>query len=143
MTVHTVEALVPHAPAALFDLVADVERYPEFVPGWVSARILRREGDRYWTDQVVRVAFLRQRFRTCTEIDPPHSIKVRGADGIFEKLLIRWSFLERPGGCLVHLDVDFDTRSNHLKTFAALLSRAFVDDLMTAFVTRAESLNSP
>jgi coenzyme Q-binding protein COQ10 len=126
----------------LFDLVADVERYPEFVPCWVAARILRREGNRYWTEQVVRVKFLRQRFRTCTEINHPHTITVRGTDGIFEKLLIRWSFLERPGGCLVHLDVDFDTGSTHLQTFAAMLSRQFVHDLMTAFVTRAESLNS-
>jgi len=53
MLTQSVERLLPYSRARLFDLAADVERYPEFLRWWISARIRRRQTDVYYTDQVV------------------------------------------------------------------------------------------
>ena len=50
---------LPYSPEQLFDLAADVERYPEFLPWWVAARVRKREGNVYYTDQIIAIAMIR------------------------------------------------------------------------------------
>ena len=49
---YTYTATLPYPAEALFDLVADVERYPEFLPFWVAVRIRRRQGKVLWVDTI-------------------------------------------------------------------------------------------
>lgn len=80
-----------------FDLVADVEAYPEFLPLWQRAEVVERWADGYETMQTVGVGLLAQRFRTRTSLRRPRRIVVESGDSLFRGLLLRWRF--RPDGC--------------------------------------------
>ena len=62
MPTHAEERHSPFTPDQLFDLVADIERYPEFLPWCVAARVRRRDGNTVWADLVIGFRMFRERF---------------------------------------------------------------------------------
>jgi coenzyme Q-binding protein COQ10 len=69
----------------LFDLVADVARYPEFVP-WVAAvEVPRDEGQSLWVDMTIGTSLLRRKFSIVAHLDPPHHIDISSRDPLFER----------------------------------------------------------
>ena len=64
MTSRTEHVHLKYTATQLFDLIADVERYPEFLPWVLAARIRRREGQTIWVDMTLGTRFLRRRFST-------------------------------------------------------------------------------
>ena len=134
----TVRRILPFRPDQLFDLVAEVERYPEFVPWWVAARITGREGDSYRTDQVVRFALLRRRFVTETHLFHPARIEVTSNDRGFRRFHIGWTFDPGPqGGCDVGLTMRLElARRPAQEVLARVMSNA-PERLVAAFEARA------
>lgn len=144
---HHVSKLLPYTPAQLFELVADVDRYPEFVP-WITS--LRTWNKRHLSQGVdvldaeagVGFAFLKERFATRVRRDArEHQIDVTLLSGPFKKLVNRWRFIEAGHGCTrVEFDIDFEFKSRLL---SALLTSNFshaVDRLMSCFEGRAKKL---
>lgn len=84
MTVHTKRLHLNYTPTQLFDLVADVERYPQFLPGVAAARISRRKDQTIWVDMTIGTSFLRKRFTTVALLDRPHRIDISSHDPLFE-----------------------------------------------------------
>ncbi len=72
---HTERCHLPYTPRQMFDLVADVEKYPEFIDWFISARIRHRDGNVQYVDQVVRYAGLRVAIATRAVLDPPPHIR--------------------------------------------------------------------
>lgn len=141
MSVHRVHCALPYTRYQLFDLAADVERYPDFVPGWVAARIRNREADVYYTDQVIRFAMVRKRFRSKTVLHRPERIDVTSTDGPVRNLHLTWLFKPQPGnGCLVSLSVDLELRSQLIQDLFAQDMILAVGPIMSAFETRAHRL---
>ncbi|WP_425482693.1 type II toxin-antitoxin system RatA family toxin [Chelativorans xinjiangense] len=70
MTSYSFERVLPYDSEVLFDIAADVEQYPEFLPSWKAARITRREGNTYWTDQTIGLGPLRARFGLEDDSEP-------------------------------------------------------------------------
>lgn len=141
MPQRTAEGVLPCSPEQLFDLVADVERYPEFVPGWVAARLLGDRGEGYVTEQIIRWGPINHRFRTRTRMERPHRIAVASNDGPFRKLDIEWGFVPLAGGrCRVRLAIDMQFRSSLLQCLAEAVPDRFVRGVMAAFEKRAERL---
>ena len=140
MRSQTVEREIPHSRERLFDLVADVERYPEFVPWWVAARVRRREGASvYFTDQVIRMSMVTQRFTTRTDLDRPNAIDVTSTEKPFNRLEISWRFDETgEQSCLVRLSVLFHFSSATLGKMLTLASSEAVHRLVHAFEERAD-----
>ena len=141
MSAHRVQRSLPYSPDRLFDLAADVERYPEFLPWWAAARIQKRDGNVYYTDQVVRFAMLRQRFASRTVLHRPERIHVSSTDGPVRKLSLTWSFdplLEN--GCQVSLAVDLELRSQVMQNVFARAMLGTIEPIMTAFEARARTL---
>jgi len=141
MSSHRVHCSLPYTPDQLFDLAADVERYPDFVPWWVAARIRKREGNVYYTDQVIRFAMVRKRFDSKTVLRRPERIDVTSADGPVRDLHLTWLFEPQPGnGCQVSLSVELELRSQLIQDlFAQGMMRA-VGPIMSAFETQAHRL---
>lgn len=141
MSIHRVHCSLPYTQDQLFDLAADVERYPDFVPWWVAARIRKHEGNIYYTDQVVRFAMVRKRFRSMTVLHRPERIDVTSTDGPVRDLHLTWFFEPRPGnGCQVSLAVDLELRSQLIQgLFAQAMMRA-AGPIMSAFETQAHRL---
>ena len=130
----------------MFELVADVERYPEFLPWCVALRIAERRTDAQWEfltcDMVVAYKVFRERFRSLVRLDcAGRRIDVDYVDGPFRSLKNDWAFSEaRSGGSIVDFSIEFEFRSLLLQATAqAVFERAFLK-MSDAFVERARSV---
>lgn len=138
---HVEHKLLPHDPDQLFAMVADVERYPEFLPWCLGARVTRREGDMMWADLVIGFKMVRERFSSRVELDRAgRRIEVREAGGPFKRLSNRWLFTPVPGGCAVDLTVDFEFRSPLLRQIMELFFAEASRRMVRAFEERARCL---
>lgn len=144
MPSHEAHSALPYMPEQLFDLAADVERYPEFLPWWIAARVRKREVNVYYTDQVVGFGLVRERFGSKTVLQRPERIDVISTDRMFRKFHLTWVFEPLPvNGCQVALSVDLELRS---KLIRSLFGRAIirtVGSIMSAFEARAHRLYGP
>ncbi|NBC32357.1 MAG: type II toxin-antitoxin system RatA family toxin [Alphaproteobacteria bacterium] len=137
----TVERDLAHSPEQLFDIVADVERYPEFVPWWVAAKVKRIDASTYLTDQVIRVSALRQRFTSTTILDRPRAITITSSEKPFKRLEMQWSFDPlSPRGCRVRLSTLFHVKSSVVSKMLGLVSGEAVHTLIESFEERAIAL---
>lgn len=141
LTPHRESRVVAVSGERLFDLVADVERYPEFLPLMRKAVIIARSANAYETQQTLALGLLEQRFRTRTELDRPHAIRVTSADPTFSRFEILWLFAPTPEGhCRVDFTLDYEVRSLWLKPIGDLLIAPMALTMVDAFVTRARKL---
>lgn len=105
---HSVSRLLPYRCEQLFDLVLDIERYPEFVPGYSRARILYRDGATLEVEQQVGLGPAAFRFRSRAECVALESISIRALDGPFRRLDVIWRFLPLEGGCRVTAETHYE-----------------------------------
>ena len=146
---HTVSRVLPYTPEQLFELVGDVERYPDFVPWVTSMRVWNRRDDGAGVTGMdaeagVGFSFLRERFSTKVRRDEPaREITVSLISGPFKHLMNRWRFSPHPTGTTVDFYIDFEFKS---KLLTALLTANFghaVERLMGCFEDRARALYGP
>lgn len=141
MPTHAEKRFLPYTPPELYQLVADVERYPEFLPWCLASRIKRREGHVFWADLVIGFKMVREKFTSRVALSPEQCrIDVTYTDGPFKYLNNHWVFEEAEGGTLIDFYVDFEFRSIVLqKIMGALFSEA-VARMVAAFEKRAHAL---
>lgn len=125
----------------MFDLVADVQRYGEFLP-WVSAVRVRSNSDsEMLADLVVGFKGLRENFTSRVRKTRPTSIQVDYVDGPLKFLRNEWRFADAPGGgCTVEFSVDFAFKSRIFETLAGQVFERALNKMTDAFVTRAKTL---
>ncbi len=141
MISHSEQRILPYTAEQMFDLVAAVERYPEFLPWCRAARIRTRDGDVIHADLAIGFRMFRERFTSRVELDRPGRIDVAYTDGPFRHLENRWGFEDRPdGGCLIDFHVDFEFRSYLLQKLIGALFTEAVHRMVRAFETRATEL---
>jgi len=138
---------VGHSAADMFDLVADVERYPEFVPLCESLKVRRRvasgEGvDILVADMSVAYRMFRESFTSRVTLDRPRlSITVEYLDGPFSRLENRWTF--RPEGeraCEVEFYISYEFRSRTLGLLMGAMFDAAFRRFADAFEVRADEV---
>lgn len=141
MPTHAEQRPMPYSPEQMFDLVADVERYPDFLP-WVAAcRITRREGDIFWADLIVGFKMIREKFVSKVTLTRPNRVDVSYIDGPFRYLNNHWIFEPGPnGGTIVDFYVDFEFRSRLLQGLMGALFNEAVKMMVAAFERRAKLL---
>lgn len=140
MSIHRANRLVVAPRELLFELVADVERYPQFLSLWKSARIYRHDGDRYYTEQEVGLGPINERFRTRTDLHPHERIDVTSIDPLFRTFHIRWYFLSHRAGTRVEIDLRWEVQSRLLQMAIDAALPMTADRMVTAFAERARSL---
>jgi coenzyme Q-binding protein COQ10 len=142
MPTHAEKRHLPYTPEQLFDLVAGVDRYPEFLPWCKAARITRREGaDVFFADLVIAFKMFRERFTSKVRLTPKRAVDVEYIDGPFRYLNNHWGFEPAPeGGTVLHFHVDFEFRSRILQNLIGLLFNEAVRRMVGAFEARAEQL---
>jgi ribosome-associated toxin RatA of RatAB toxin-antitoxin module len=96
MKIDRISRLLPFSCEQVFDLAADVERYPEFLPGWISARILQRESNRLYVEQVLGIGPVRLRFDSRTVLYRPERIEVTSSQPPFRYYSLTWLFVPGP-----------------------------------------------
>jgi coenzyme Q-binding protein COQ10 len=140
MPTHAEERVLPFTPEQLFALVADIERYPEFLPWCVGARIRERRPDLVVADLVIGFRMFRERFTSRVALDPPRRIDVTYAEGPFRHLTNHWDFSPAVGGCRIDFFVDFEFRSRLLQRVIEMLFGEAVRRMVGAFERRAHDL---
>ena len=142
MPTHAEKRILPHTSEQLFDMVAEVERYPEFLPWCVAARV--REGESQdnvvVADLVIGYKFFRERFTSRVELERPDRINVFYSDGPFKYLNNHWIFEPVEGGCLIDFYVDFEFRSRFLQRAIEIVFNEAVRRMVDAFEKRAKQL---
>ncbi|MDE2166671.1 MAG: type II toxin-antitoxin system RatA family toxin [Alphaproteobacteria bacterium] len=130
-------------PRQLFDVVADIERYPEFLEWFVAVRIRRRDGNVLEVDQVVAFKGLRTQFATRAVFDPPRGIDVTSRDPQFKRFHQHWTFVPAGAGhTIVEYSSALEPRSRIVRHAMRLLfdQPHFARVMVDAFLRRAETL---
>lgn len=130
-----------HTPADLFDLVVDVEQYPDFVPWVIAARVTGRRDRTLWVEMTMGTSFLHKRFTTVASLDRPHRMEITSHDPLFERFEQIWTFDPAPeGGTNIECRVDFKFNSYILR---ALIGASFAERTRTmvkAYMRQADRL---
>ena len=153
MPSHKEIKVLPYTPDQLFELVADIESYPEFLPWCLAARNRKREdapgGEIVWSDLVVGFKLIRERFTSKVTLTPSHDgqdarIDVEYVDGPLKFLRNHWVFVPREdGSCEIDFYVEFEFRSRILERMIGMLFHEAVSRMVGAFEKRAGVLYEP
>jgi coenzyme Q-binding protein COQ10 len=132
---------LPWLAGMMFDLVADIERYHEFLPVWTHARVTQRQGDFLTVMQGIDLGIVRLDFESRAELHRPERLQVRSQAGPFRELLIDWHFIPDPdGGCVVSLAVSLEMRSMLLEAASGRVLDLMTRDILRRFHERAAQL---
>ena len=146
MPTHAEKRAMPYSPEQLYALVAEVDRYPEFLPWCIAARLKTREANVAVWDLVIGFKMIRERFTSRVTLAPPEvdkapRIDVAYADGPFRYLNNHWIFERQPDGTtVIDFFVDFEFRSKLLQSIMGVLFNEAVRRMVAAFEARARQL---
>ncbi len=145
---HQERTLVPFEPMEMFDLVADVEDYPRFIP-WIEALRVRErhvtDGQGQLTaDMVVGYKMFRESFRSVVDLNRSASrIDVAYVRGPLKSLTNHWAFEPAPEGCMIDFCIEFEFKNILMQTVAnQLIDKAF-KRLSGAFIDEAHRRYRP
>jgi coenzyme Q-binding protein COQ10 len=144
MPIHREKKFLPYTPEQMFALVADVERYPEFLPWCLACRIRQQETPTtFIADLQVGFKMVREQFTSRVTLDPPKAITVTYLSGPFQHLSNEWKFTAAPQGTAVDFFLTFEFRSRLLQTLIGVLFEEAVHRMVSAFEARAAKLYPP
>jgi coenzyme Q-binding protein COQ10 len=138
---HSETRSMPYTPEQLFALVADVGRYPEFLPWCKAARIVESGRERMTADLIIGTKIFTEKFRSEVLLDRPRRIEVRDLSGPLSRLCNTWNFSPKgKGGCDLSFEVDFDFHSPLLGAAMEIFFDKALRKMVAAFETRAAGL---
>ncbi len=146
MPSHSETRPLPYSAQQMYDLVADVARYPEFLPWCAAARVrgIDEMGDhRIMTaDLVISFRVFREKFTSRVVLWPSQrKIVTDYLDGPFKHMHSTWLFHDAPGGCEVEFHVDFEFRNAVLQSVIGLVFNDAMQRVVRAFERRAADLH--
>lgn len=137
---HAETRTVPWSAEQLFDLVSDVDRYPEFLPWCVGARVRSRTETLMLADLTIGFGPFRESFTSRVTLDRPQRIEVTYQNGPFRYLTNQWRFKPIAEGCRVDFKVDFEFRSRVLQAAIGVVFAEAVRRMVSAFLRRATAV---
>ncbi|GGI83811.1 ubiquinone-binding protein [Polymorphobacter multimanifer] len=137
---HSETRFLPFSATQMFELVADIERYPQFLP-WVQAlRVKSQEDDLVTADMVVGFKMVRERFTSRVTLARPVRISVEYISGPLKYLKNDWTFRDVAGGCEIDFLVDFEFQNRMFERLAGMFFGEALRRMVGAFETRAFAL---
>ena len=134
---------LPYSADQMFDLVAEVGRYGEFIP-WVSGvRVRSNSETEMIADLIVGFKGLRERFTSRVHKSRPREIRVDYLDGPLKHLSNEWRFEPSATGCTVDFTVDFSFRNSLFERIAGQVFDKALRRMIGAFEERAAALYAP
>ncbi len=137
---HSENRLLPYTPEQVFDVVADVAKYPEFLPWIQGMRIKSHEGNVVVADMVVGFKMIRENFTSRVTLARPNTIHVDYISGPLKYLRNDWRFEPAEGGTLVHFNVDFEFAAKIFEKLAGLFFSDAFRRMVASFEARARVL---
>lgn len=143
MPTHAERKTLPYTAVQLYDLVADVEKYPQFLPWCKSCRVRRTENQNRvkFADLTIGYKMLQETFGSKVTLSPYSGIRVEYLGGPLKYLSNQWIFIQNGNGsCTIDFFVDFEFHNPFLKQFVNLFFNEAVKRMVAAFETRAQEL---
>ena len=140
------EQAVVHSADQMFDLVADVERYPEFVPMCERLAVRRRREagkgvETLIADMTVGYLLISETFTTKVRLDRPgRQIDVSYVEGPFRHLDNHWRFESAAKGCIVRFSIDYEFKSRVFEILAGAMFETLFRRMTAAFLVRADEI---
>ncbi|MGF7152786.1 type II toxin-antitoxin system RatA family toxin [Novosphingobium gossypii] len=132
---------LPYSAEQMFDLVADVGRYQEFLPWVVATRVKSDDGHEMIADMLVGFKALREKFTSRVEKERPRVIRVHYVDGPMRDLDNVWTFHPvDENACDIEFDVKFTFRNPLFEKLAGQYFDKAFRKMVAAFETRASEL---
>ena len=143
MPTHAESRIIQYTPEQLFDLVADVDRYPRFLPWCVASRVRSRSDTLLVADLTIGFGPFRESFTSRVTLDRPRRVTVKYENGPFRYLNNQWDFTPRDSGTEVAFFVDFEFRSRILQAAIGVVFNEAVRRMVNAFLKRARDVYDP
>ena len=146
MPTHSETRALPYDARQMYDLVADVAAYPDFIPWIIATRERSRapEGEAavlLMADMVVGFKMFREKFLSrVTLYETDLRIDTEYVDGPFKHLISKWEFIDTETGCDVNFYVDFEFKNRILQGAAGLFFYEAMQRIVRAFEARAQAL---
>lgn len=145
MPSHSETRHLPYTAKQMYDLVADVGKYPEFLPWTAAARIreVKDAGDHQvmLADLVISFKVFRERFGSRVELfENDMKINTEYLDGPFKHMISNWAFKDADGGSDVSFAVDFEFKNRLLQGAAGMFFNEAMQRVVRAFEARAKEL---
>lgn len=140
---HTVQrsVLVPHTCAQMFDLVAGVENYPEFMPWCGGSEVQSRDDHGMQASITISFAGIKQSFATRNHHHYPHQIDFELVDGPFSKLSGKWEFKELgPDACKVIYTMEYAFSNRALEMVVGPVFNRIASSFIDSFTQRAQEI---
>lgn len=143
MPTHAEHKFLPFTPDQMFDLVADVDHYPDFLPWCLEARVRGHKDDVFFADLTIGFKVIRESYTSKITLNrEQHSIDVVNKEGPFRRLSNHWKFEPAENGCIIDFYVDFEFRSLLLQKIMGSLFNEATKRMVSAFEKRAIALYS-
>ena len=145
MTSHAETKYLPYTAKEMFDLVADISSYPEFLPWCAAARVRKEvqkgEVKQVEADLVISFKVFREKFGSRVLLDVSnYIIETEYIDGPFRYMHSVWSFENCKEGCEVKFDVNFEFKNAMLQSIIGLVFNDAMHRIVRAFERRASDL---
>ena len=146
MTTHAESRVLPYTADVMYAVVADVEKYPEFLPWCAALRILSKERvkdrDVLRAEMLVGFGALRERYTSRVVLDAAaRTVDVAQTDGPFRQLESHWRFTPESEGCRVDFSIAFEFRNRLLNAVAGNAFEQALLKMTDAFEARARALS--
>ncbi len=137
MPKHFQKRELPYTDEQIFNLVADIDKYPEFLPWCVDTRIFRQEENLVYADVMVGFKWVREVYTSKVIFNRPHLIDVEYQKGPFKYLINNWKFTKNKDGCEIEFFIDFEFKSRILQRIIGPFFDEAVSRMVSAFEKRA------
>ncbi|MGR9043919.1 MAG: type II toxin-antitoxin system RatA family toxin [Gammaproteobacteria bacterium] len=141
MTVVKKSALVRYSAHQMFDLVDDIEAYPQFLPWCEGSRILRREGDIVEAELLIAKGGFKKSFATRNKSDPGGRITIALLNGPFSYLEGQWNFMPlREDASKISLDLEFEMSGKLASLAFGAVFNQICNTMVSSFTQRAKEV---
>ena len=134
-------ALVPFSAHSMYELVNDVKRYPEFIPGCSDSRIDEQSDTEMQASLLVTKAGLKQWFTTLNHLTPGRAIRMDLSKGPFQSLKGGWTFTPlSEDACKIELDLTFEFENRMIEAAFGKVFKSLTTNMVNAFTQRARKV---
>lgn len=140
---HSEQRFMPYRADELYDLVADVAKYPEFLPWCLGARLHHVKETDFHADLIIGFKMFKERFTSHVKLTPKSQIEVDYVKGPLKRLYNEWTFTPIERGTMISFEVDFEFNNVILEKLIGTLFEESLFRMTNAFETRAAAVLTP
>lgn len=134
-------ALVAYSAESMFDLINDVEQYPEFIPGCAQTKVLEQDDDNMLASLLISKAGIKQWFTTHNKLKRGEFIQMNLVDGPFSQLNGGWTIKAlNDTACKIELNLDFAFSSKLVEMAFGRVFNSIAANMVVAFTQRAKQV---